>query len=415
MTEMTDKMLQAKTRLSLREPFFSSILFRFPMLATDQVPLAAVTPRGTIHYNPEAIEKLSVDEILFLLCHEVLHIALSHSLRRGNRDHLLFNIACDALINDMLIDLGIGQFIEGGIHFRGARFKTAEEIYDGLYKKTRKRKTSNNALSGVTNIPSQISLAKGHCDIIYPDDRNKDCDKTDPLAKARKVYGESVENTQLSEFESQIKMAVAEAVTKQKMQGSQSRGDRMGHLLTLLEDLVLEEKLPWFELLGCFMNRFVAQNSTWRRPNKRFQDAYLPSVDKEAHMNTMVVGIDTSGSISDNMLANFGQHLFDVIEECKPEEVVVLWCDTTIRKIERHHWQDVPFPLSAPGRGGTDLVCITHWVNKQVSDADACVIFTDGFTSFPPENSEKVPTLWIITDRHPGIPAHINHVFFEME
>ena len=80
MSETINKLLQAKTRLSLREPFFSSILFRFPMEATDTVPYAAVTPRGRILYNPETIEKLSVEEVVFLLCHEVLHIAFSHSL-----------------------------------------------------------------------------------------------------------------------------------------------------------------------------------------------------------------------------------------------------------------------------------------------------------------------------------------------
>ena len=95
MSETINKLLQAKTRLSLREPFFSSILFRFPMEATDTVPYAAVTPRGRILYNPETIEKLSVEEVVFLLCHEVLHIAFSHSLRRGEREHFLFNIAYD--------------------------------------------------------------------------------------------------------------------------------------------------------------------------------------------------------------------------------------------------------------------------------------------------------------------------------
>ena len=56
--DLTEKLLQAKTRLSLKEPFFSTLLFRFPLVKTDMVPLAAVTPDAQILYNPKAIEKL---------------------------------------------------------------------------------------------------------------------------------------------------------------------------------------------------------------------------------------------------------------------------------------------------------------------------------------------------------------------
>ena len=126
MTEVIDKLTQAKTRLSLTEPFFSTILYRFPTQATDLVPIAAVTPRGLILYNPKAIENLTVEEIVFLLCHEVMHIALAHCLRRDSRDHHIFNIACDAVINETLIAMGIGQFIENGIRMPGAENRTAE-------------------------------------------------------------------------------------------------------------------------------------------------------------------------------------------------------------------------------------------------------------------------------------------------
>ena len=371
MSETINKLLQAKTRLSLREPFFSSILFRFPMEATETVPYAAVTPRGRILYNPEAIEKLSVEEIVFLLCHEVLHIAFSHSLRRGEREHYLFNIASDAVINEMLIELEIGKFIDSGVRLRGAQSRTAEDIYDEIYEK--------------------IPAAKLLCDIIYSGDQNAGGLKNDPLAEARKIYGESVEDAELRDIEN------------------------MGHLITLLEEYVLVEKLPWYELLGRFMTKFVSQNETWRRPNKRFSDVYLPSVNKEAQMGSLVIGIDTSGSISDEMLAAFGKHLFDVIEECKPEEIFVLWCDYKIQKIEQHQWEDVPFKLSAPGRGGTNMCEIVNWVNKNTPEADACVIFTDGYTPYPQTNEESVPTLWVITSKNTAIPEHINRVHFEME
>ena len=455
MIENIDKLLQAKTLLSLREPFFATILFRFPLQATDIVPLAAVTPRGTILYNPKAIEKLSVDQIVFLLCHEVMHVALSHSLRRGKRDHMIFNIACDAVINETLIELGIGEFIKGGVRYIGAQSRTAEDIYDEICRKSPTAKVFLDIVfAGDRNLPNSIpgksqegSLAIndselkgiGNAPLQKAADRNlrngiavksqknniKGINvsglkgiRNDPLAEAREIYGEEIEDSELRDIENDIKLALAEAIAKQKMTDSEKKnsiGRGMGRFLAILEDYLLAEKLPWHELLARFMTKFIAQNQTWRRPNKRFSDVYLPSVGKEARMGTMIVGIDTSGSISKKMLSCFGRHLFDIIEECKPEEVIVIWCDYKIQKIETHQYEDVPFKLEAPGRGGTNMREITHWVNKNAPDSDACVILTDGHTPYPSKGEEEVPTLWVITDKTAKKPDYINSILFEMD
>lgn len=400
MTEVIDKLTQAKTRLSLTEPFFSTILYRFPTQATDLVPIAAVTPRGLILYNPKAIENLTVEEIVFLLCHEVMHIALAHSLRRDNRDHHIFNIACDAIINETLIALGIGQFIENGIRMPGAENRTAEGIYDELI--------------------SQATIIRVPLDIIFSGDRSKGIAgrngaRDDCLAEARAIYGEDLDEASIREIRNQIKLAVAEGITKEKM--SKKIGTLRGHFLERIEACVLTEKLPWYTLLSRYMNKFVTQNQSWCRPNKRFSNLYLPSTDKEAHMGKLIVGLDTSGSIDSHTLSVFGKHLFDVIEECKPEEVIVLWCDTEVQKAERHNWQEVPFTLEAHGRGGTDMTAIHKWVkdNEDVTEVDACVILTDGLTPYPTKGQEDVPTLWVLTTESKLTPKHINYIVLDKD
>ena len=414
MIENVDKLLQAKTLLSLREPFFSTILFRFPLQATDIVPFAAVTPRGTILYNPKVIEKLSVDQIVFLLCHEVMHVALSHSLRRGKRDHLIFNIACDAVINETLIELGIGQFIKGGVRYKGAQSRTAEDIYDEICRKSPTAKVFLDIVfAGDRSLSNGISGKSQKNNIEGINESGLKGIGRDPLKEAREIYGEEIEDSELKDIENDIKLALAEAIAKQKMLNSK-RGNGIGRFLAILEDYLLAEQLPWRELLARFMTKFVTQNQTWRRPNKRFSDVYLPSVGKETHMGTMIVGIDTSGSISQKMLSCFGRHLFDIIEDCKPEEIIVVWCDSKIQKIETHQYEDVPFKLEAPGRGGTNMREITCWANKNATDSDACVILTDGHTPYPSKGEEEVPTLWVITDKTADKPDYINSILFEM-
>ena len=58
---------------------------------------------------------------------------------------------------------------------------------------------------------------------------------------------------------------------------------------------------------------------------------------------------------------------------------------------------------------------ITHWVNKNAPDSDACVILTDGQTDYPSIGEEKVPTLWVITDKTADKPDYINSILFEMD
>ena len=100
---------KAKVRLSMMEPFFATILMKYPLRESKLVPIAAVTPKGEILYNPEGIKDYSVDQLVFILCHEVLHVVYMHALRRGNRNHFLYNIATDAVINETLIAAGVDK------------------------------------------------------------------------------------------------------------------------------------------------------------------------------------------------------------------------------------------------------------------------------------------------------------------
>jgi len=63
--------------------------------------------RVQFYYSPEFVSKMSEDELRFVLHHELLHIILAHQIRErtagsgGERDHKLFNIAADSIINQM--------------------------------------------------------------------------------------------------------------------------------------------------------------------------------------------------------------------------------------------------------------------------------------------------------------------------
>jgi predicted metal-dependent peptidase len=94
----------------------------FPTMATDGRRLA---------YNPTFVEKLSAEELEGVLAHEVMHCALAHHCRRGDRDAQLWNRAADYAVNPILIGNGITLPKDALIDPSFADL-SAEEIYSRL-------------------------------------------------------------------------------------------------------------------------------------------------------------------------------------------------------------------------------------------------------------------------------------------
>lgn len=69
---------------------------------TDQTPTADVTEAGVLRQNPEFLSTLTEDERVGLLMHELMHLICRHHQRCGDRDPLIWNIACDVRINAAL-------------------------------------------------------------------------------------------------------------------------------------------------------------------------------------------------------------------------------------------------------------------------------------------------------------------------
>ena len=105
------KLKQAKIKLLFNQPFFGTLVMHLPLVDATQsgwCPTAAVDGRN-IYYNSEFLKKLDVDEIQFVLCHEILHVAFDHFGRRSHRDPSWWNMANDYVINAALIKDKVGK------------------------------------------------------------------------------------------------------------------------------------------------------------------------------------------------------------------------------------------------------------------------------------------------------------------
>jgi len=126
---------RAKRWLISHYPLLGSLLTQFDLVEDAavcgrlRIGVAAIhVGLGEIYINPGA--HLSLEGAKFVLAHEVLHAGLSHAARRQGRDPYLWNVACDFVINDWLVTMGLGVPPAVGLLFdEELRGWPAEDIY----------------------------------------------------------------------------------------------------------------------------------------------------------------------------------------------------------------------------------------------------------------------------------------------
>ncbi len=97
----------------------------------QEIQIAAVdVTGGVIYINPAA--SLTRGELRFVLAHEFLHAGLLHHQRRRGRDPVLWNIACDFVINGWLREMDVGDMPQGVLYEEEFANLSAESIYDIL-------------------------------------------------------------------------------------------------------------------------------------------------------------------------------------------------------------------------------------------------------------------------------------------
>ena len=119
-----------KRKMLVKYPFFGSVAANVDYRANTNIPTAE-TDGKVVHYNPNFLEKLSIDEQTFIFAHEICHIAFNHILRSEGKDHDVWNIATDAVINAFLKREGL-KMVEGGIDIADAINYDSEQLYEKL-------------------------------------------------------------------------------------------------------------------------------------------------------------------------------------------------------------------------------------------------------------------------------------------
>jgi len=142
------------------------------------------------------------------------------------------------------------------------------------------------------------------------------------------------------------------------------------------------------------MDQVSKSDYSWSPPNRRYIHAglYLPSC-RTSDIGTVVVAVDTSGSISQDAINRVAAELSSIVIDFRAESYV-LYCDSKIQGIEHFLDGDFPDKLNPKGGGGTSFVPVFEWIDRESINPSFLIYFTDLCGDFP-ESGPMYPVLWI--------------------
>ena len=139
---MADFDIQAlKDRLLVKYPAFASTIVN---IGYYEKPVSTLCTDGqNIYYNKDFLNKLSFNDQLFTFAHEICHIRSNHIMRSKDKNQKLWNIATDAVINQLLKEDGL-TMPAGVINVEEAINYSAEEYYDKLLENQKNNSNERN-------------------------------------------------------------------------------------------------------------------------------------------------------------------------------------------------------------------------------------------------------------------------------
>ncbi len=363
-----DRIYGARLHLLRHQPFYSTLAMSIVFKEDASMPTAAVDGRH-MFYNKHFINALNESELVFLICHELLHLVLRHLTRRGKRDPRLYNEAADYVINYMLVRDKIGTFPAiGGLYDDRFANMYTEEVYSILEEEAK----NGGGGGGGSNFDEHI--------IIQSDGSGQGQGSGSGDGDSNGSGGQrtvTMSDEEIAELEADI---VSTVINATKIQKNASAGTMPGEIDRLIDELVTP-RVNWRAILPEMANGQVKNNYTRRRPNRRFihSGVYLPTLYSEDHVE-FSLAIDVSGSICTDMLRDFISEVYGVVEVYSSFTIHV-WCfDTRVtnHQVFTQDNSDAILSYDIKGGGGTDFMANWEYMHSIDHTPRHLIMLTDG-------------------------------------
>jgi predicted metal-dependent peptidase len=370
--------------LMFREMYWGFFILMMNKVWRNNLPTAGVSKNG-INFQLAINEQFFTDLPKLhregLIQHEAMHIAYNHLTQWFNfSDKKIANIAMDLVINQTISD---DYLPEGGMKlelFPELNLEPDEGThyyYEKLTQaKEQKEQTGSSGSQALDSLLDQMEGGQGDGNIELPD------------------HSTWEEFDGLSESESRIMKAQLDRVLEQAADMTvKKRGTVPGNISDYLLALQQVEppKFDWKGYLRLFIGTSakVYIKKSRRKENIKFTDSAGIKIKRKQNI---LLGIDTSGSVSESELLEFMSEIYHIWKT--GVEVTIIQCDTRIRSIDEYKGT---FEMKFHGRGGTEFDPVLEYFNENRNKFNSLIYFTDGecYTDVKPRN----PVLWVLSER----------------
>jgi len=364
--KVLDNVIVARVGLLLRHPFFGNMATRLKIEACDDWCPTAATDGRHLYFNTQFFNAMTNKEIEFVIAHEILHCVFDHLGRRDGRNPVLYNIAADYIVNNLLQRDRIGDMPKLVQCYQDFKYDgwTSEEVYDELFKEAEK--------NGEEFVKQLGEMLDEHIDWDGEGD-------SEGSSKPKKGKGKSGPPKYSKEEMRKIKEEIKESMMSAAQ--ASGAGNLPGEISRMIKELT-EPKMNWREILRQQIQSTIRNDYTFSRPSRKgwHTGAILPGMNFDTTID-VAVAIDMSGSIGNDQATDFLSEVKGIMEEYKDYNIK-LWCFDTKVYNEDDFTADNGKDLEdyeVKGGGGTEFDCNWHYMKDTDFVPKKFIMFTDGY------------------------------------
>ena len=357
----------ARSRLVKKTPFFAKLLLRLKLKFAECE--TAYTDMENVVFDPSFLNKLTDVELDFVLLHEVMHCVFKHCTRGGDKIPLLYNIACDIVVNSFILEiLGLESFAVNGeqvMHLapdkNEGRLYTAEQVYAMFMDK------------------------------LSENSENYDYSSFDSHNEWAMINGSATEQI----WDKYIKDSGAK--------GCAGLGSGIPESIRrYLKEVSHTPNTNWRQQLHDYI-QFDSSDYSFGIPDRRYSgDFIMPSFQDNivgALLRKLWVFIDTSGSVDEETLAIALKEIYSACQQVDSISGKLFFFDTEVSEPNSFESLEELRNIEPVGGGGTSFYAVfeTHNTTDESELPNLILILTDGYAPFPDEDEAKdIPVVWTI-------------------
>ena len=363
----------SRLRAARMQPYLASAVFSLIAVDSPGHGTFGVDHRWRVYVDMDCARRWGVESTAAVLLHEAHHVVRNHHARAeraGVTDHRLWNLACDAAINDDLLADGVNLPDPVLPHHLGLPDRGFEETY---YRRLCREPQRAHCCcgSGAGGSPLPIEL----------DDEVDGFDDVDADA---------------------VRRGVAHDVT-----AAVAGGTRVSPRLARWAEQLLEPQVPWRTLLRSALGRSIRgvsdrQHSTWHRADRRADchpDVLAPG--RERRRPHVAVVADTSASMSQPLLDAVVTEIDSLLHQSGAGRVAVVVCD---ERAGRPQMVRRIASLELTGGGGTDMRIGIAAAAALRPRPQVIAVLTDGLTPWPRQAPDGVCVIAVVLGTDAPLP-----------